>query len=57
MLIYRKVKHEMYGKYMSVSKKYHAHAESAYNEGDLIEIQEGRPISIRVYVFLLPQLP
>jgi hypothetical protein len=35
----------MYGKYMSVSKKYHAHAEAAYNEGDLVEIQEGRPIS------------
>jgi small subunit ribosomal protein S17 len=28
-----------------VSKKYHAHAEAAYNEGDLVEIQEGRPIS------------
>jgi hypothetical protein len=35
----------MYGKYVSVSKKYHAHAEAAYNEGDLVEIQEGRPIS------------
>jgi small subunit ribosomal protein S17 len=44
VLIERKVKHEMYGKYMSVSKKYHAHAEAAYNEGDLVEIQEGRPI-------------
>jgi hypothetical protein len=28
-----------------VSKKHHAHAEVAYNEGDLFEIQEGRPIS------------
>jgi small subunit ribosomal protein S17 len=35
----------MYGKYMSVAKKYPAHAESAYNEGDLVEIQEGCPIS------------
>jgi small subunit ribosomal protein S17 len=45
VLIERKVKHEMYGKYMSASKKYHAHAEAAYNEGDPVEIQEGRPIS------------
>ncbi len=42
MLIDRKVKHEMYGKYMSVSKKCHPHAEPAYSEGDLVEIQEGR---------------
>jgi small subunit ribosomal protein S17 len=27
------------------SKKYHAHAEAAYNEGDTVEIQECRPLS------------
>ncbi len=42
MLIDRKVKHEMYDKYMSVSKKYHPHAGPAYREGDLVEIQEAR---------------
>ncbi len=45
VLIERKVKHPIYGKYISVSKKYHAHAETPFNEGDLVEIQEGRPIS------------
>jgi small subunit ribosomal protein S17 len=45
VLIERKVKHPLYGKYLTSSKKYHAHAEAAYNEGDLVEIQEGRPIS------------
>jgi small subunit ribosomal protein S17 len=45
VLIERKVKHPIYGKYISQSKKYHAHAEAQYNEGDLVEIQEGRPIS------------
>ena len=45
VLIERKVKHPVYGKYVVHSKKYHAHTEEAYNEGDLVEIKEGRPIS------------
>ena len=45
VLIERKVKHPVFGKYVTRSKKYHAHAETPYNEGDLVEIQEGRPIS------------
>jgi small subunit ribosomal protein S17 len=45
VLIERKVKHPVYGKYVVHSKKYHAHTEEQFNEGDLVEIQEGRPIS------------
>lgn len=46
VLIERKVKHPLYGKYVVRSKKYHAHDESnQYNEGDTVEIQESKPIS------------
>lgn len=45
VLIERKVKHPVYGKYVTHSKKYHAHTEDQFNEGDLVEIQEGRPVS------------
>jgi len=45
VLIERKVKHPVYGKYVVHSKKYHAHTEERFNEGDLVEIQEGRPVS------------
>jgi small subunit ribosomal protein S17 len=45
VLVERKVKHPIYGKYIVKSTKYHAHAESALNEGDTVEIQESRPIS------------
>jgi small subunit ribosomal protein S17 len=45
VLVERQVKHALYGKYLTMSKKYHAHAEAAYNEGDVVEIQECRPIS------------
>ena len=45
VLVERKVTHPVYGKYVTRSKKYHAHTETPYNEGDLVEIQEGRPIS------------
>lgn len=45
VLVERTVKHELYGKYIVRSKKYHAHAEAAYNEGDTVEIQECRPLS------------
>ena len=45
VLIERRVKHPVYGKYIVQSTRYHAHAETPYNEGDLVEIQECRPIS------------
>jgi small subunit ribosomal protein S17 len=45
VLIERKVKHPLYGKYITRSTKYHAHTEDALNEGDLVEIKECRPIS------------
>jgi len=45
VLIERKVKHPLYGKYITRSTKYHAHTEDALTEGDLVEIKECRPIS------------
>lgn len=45
VLVERKVKHPIYGKYIVKSTKYHAHTEDALNEGDTVEIQESRPIS------------
>ncbi|MCO5120538.1 MAG: 30S ribosomal protein S17 [Burkholderiaceae bacterium] len=45
VLVERKVKHPIYGKYMVRSKKYHAHIEEPCNEGDTVEIRESRPIS------------
>ena len=46
VLVERKVKHPVYGKIMRRSKKYHAHDESnQVKAGDVVEIQEGRPIS------------
>jgi len=42
----RRVKHPVYGKFVMRSNKYKAHDESnQYNEGDTVEIAEGRPIS------------
>ena len=42
----RRVKHELYGKIVGKSGKYHAHDEAgAYHVGDTIEITESRPIS------------
>lgn len=42
----RRVKHPLYGKIVNRSKKYKAHDETnQYNEGDIVEIAEGRPIS------------
>lgn len=46
VLVERRVKHELYGKIIARSRKYHAHDEN--NEckmGDVVEIAEGRPIS------------
>ncbi len=46
VLIERRVKHELYGKIVGKSSKYHAHDENGvYKLGDVIEITESRPIS------------
>lgn len=46
VLVERRVKHPLYGKFMVRSRKYHAHDETnQYNEGDMVEIAETRPIS------------
>jgi small subunit ribosomal protein S17 len=46
VLVERRVKHPVYGKYMTRSTKLHAHDESnECNEGDVVTIQETRPIS------------
>ena len=46
VLIERRVKHELYGKIVGKSSKYHAHDEKGeYKNGDVVEISEGRPIS------------
>tara|TARA_E500000178_G_C16761589_1_gene635036 strand:- start:283 stop:513 length:231 start_codon:yes stop_codon:yes gene_type:complete len=42
----RKFKHPFYGKYISRSKKYHAHDEgNKFKAGDIVEIIECKPIS------------
>ena len=46
VLIERRVKHELYGKIVGKSSKYHAHDEKGeYKMGDVVEIAETRPIS------------
>lgn len=46
VLVERRVKHPMYDKIIVRSKKYHAHNESnEAKQGDLVEIQECRPLS------------
>lgn len=46
VLVERKVKHPIVGKIVSVSKKYHAHdEENACHEGDVVMIEETRPLS------------
>lgn len=46
VLIERKVKHPLLGKVVRRSKKYHAHDENnEYHEGDLVLIEECRPIA------------
>ena len=46
VLVERRVKHPLYGKIIVRSNKYKAHDETnQYNEGDTVEISEGRPIS------------
>ena len=46
VLVERRNAHELYGKIVATSRKYHAHDEKGeYKMGDLVEIAEGRPIS------------
>jgi small subunit ribosomal protein S17 len=46
VLVERKVKHPVYGKYVVRSTKFHAHDETnQVNEGDVVEIAETRPMS------------
>ncbi|MCL2591603.1 MAG: 30S ribosomal protein S17 [Betaproteobacteria bacterium] len=46
VLVERRVKHPLYGKIVTRSAKYHAHVENGVAaQGDLVEIEECRPIS------------
>jgi len=46
VVIERKVKHPIYGKFIRRSTKLHVHdAENACNAGDTVEIKECRPMS------------
>jgi len=46
VLVERRVQHPLYGKFMTRTAKYHAHDENGdYHEGDLVEIEECRPLS------------
>jgi small subunit ribosomal protein S17 len=46
VLVERRVKHPVYGKYVVRSTKFHAHDESnQVGEGDVVEIAETRPLS------------
>jgi small subunit ribosomal protein S17 len=46
VLVERRVKHELYGKIVGQSRKYHAHDEKGeYKLGDTVEITESRPLS------------
>jgi small subunit ribosomal protein S17 len=46
VLVERRVKHPLYGKVITRSRKYHAHDEkNECHEGDLVMIEESRPLS------------
>ena len=46
VLIERRVKHPVYGKYITRSSKVHAHDEkNECREGDLVTVRETRPLS------------
>ncbi len=46
VLVERRVKHALYGKYMTRSTKLHAHDEAnSCNIGDTVAISESRPLS------------
>lgn len=46
VLVERRIKHSLYGKIITRSKKYHVHDEvNQFSIGDLVLIEECRPIS------------
>ena len=46
VLVERRSMHELYGKIVARSSKYHAHdANDEYHVGDIVEIAESRPVS------------
>lgn len=46
VLVERRAAHELYGKIVARSRKYHAHDENGdFKMGDLVEISETRPVS------------
>jgi len=46
VLVERRARHELYGKIVATSSKYHAHDEKGeYKLGDTVEITESRPLS------------
>jgi len=46
VLVERKVKHPVYGKFIRRSTKFHAHDEAnTCNDGDIVTIEECRPLS------------
>lgn len=46
VLVERRVKHALYGKFLTLSKKYHAHDEkNEFHEGDTVTIEECRLLS------------
>lgn len=46
VLVERRVKHELYGKVVTRSKKYHAHDEkNEFHTGDTVTIEECRPLA------------
>jgi len=46
VLVERRMKHPLYGKYVGRSNKYHAHDEkNEYHTGDMVTIEECRPLS------------
>ncbi|GAB5553961.1 MAG: 30S ribosomal protein S17 [Saprospiraceae bacterium] len=48
VLVERKLRHPIYGKYVNKSKKFMAHDENNdCNPGDLVRIEETRPLSKR----------
>ena len=46
VLVERRIKHPLYGKFITLSKKYPAHDDNKqYAIGDIVLIEESRPIS------------
>ena len=55
VLIERRVKHPLYGKYIVKSNKYHAHDETnALNEGDIVEIR-GKRVTAAIAMAAYPE--